>query len=157
MTDAEGMRRALDACREGIRAGQSPFGAAIVRDGVVVAVRHNTVRLDTDSTAHAEMNALRSACRTLGTYDLSGTVLYSTVEPCPMCLAACHWARVGRVVFGASIADAQAAGFNELSVPAAELARMGGSPMQVEGGLLREVCAAMFDEWKAAGLAGNTY
>jgi tRNA(Arg) A34 adenosine deaminase TadA len=156
MTEPELMKVAIETTREGIAAGQSPFGAVIVRDGKVVAATHNTVWRDVDPTAHAEVNCLRRAAAALATIDLSGSTLYSTCEPCPMCLAAIHWARVDRVVFGASIADATAAGFREPAVAAATLAEMGKSPLKVEGGLLRDECAALFDEWKRAGHA-QTY
>jgi tRNA(Arg) A34 adenosine deaminase TadA len=146
------MRRAIETTREGIAAGQSPFGSVIAKDGAVVAATHNTLWRDTDPTAHAEVNCLRRAAKALNTVDLSGCTLYSTCEPCPMCLAAIHWAKLDRVVFGATIDDADAAGFSELHVAAVDLARMGGSPLVVEGGLLREECAALFDEWKRAGL-----
>jgi guanine deaminase len=149
------MRLAIEKTREGIAAGQSPFGSIIVKDGEVVASTHNTVWRDTDPTAHAEVNCLRSAAKALGTIDLAGCTLYSTCEPCPMCLSAIHWAKVDRVVFGATIDDASSAGFCELHVAAETLAEMGGSPIKVEGGLLREECAALFDEWKRAGLCGT--
>lgn len=144
------MRRAVEVCRKGIASGQSPFGSVIVREGRIVAEAHNTVWQDTDPTAHAEVNVIRIACRSLERIDLTGSTLYTTCEPCPMCLAASHWARVDRVIFGASIADADAAGFSELSVPAASLARQGGSPILVEPGPLRDECRALFDAWKAA-------
>jgi tRNA(Arg) A34 adenosine deaminase TadA len=155
MTEAELMRMAIAKTREGIAAGQSPFGAVVARDGAVVASTHNTVWRDTDPTAHAEVNCLRRAATALATINLKGCTLYSTCEPCPMCLAAIHWAKVDRVVFGATIADAAEAGFCELHVAADALAEMGRSPLRVEGGLLREECAALFDEWKKAGLCGT--
>ena len=156
MTEADFMRRAIETTRRGIAAGQSPFGSVIVKDEApVVAATHNTLWRDTDPTAHAEVNCIRAAAKTLGTVDLSGCTLYSTCEPCPMCLAAIHWAKIDRVVFGATIGDAGAAGFNELHVAAADLARMGGSPLAVEGGLLRGECAALFAEWERAGLCGT--
>lgn len=151
MTDEDAMREAIRVCREGIAAGQTPFGSAIARDGRLLLARHNTVWRDTDPTAHAEVNALRAAAGSLGTIDLSGCTLYSTCEPCPMCLAATHWSRIDRVVFGATIADAAAAGFHELPVGAERLAALGNSPLRVEGGLLREDCAALFAEWLQAG------
>lgn len=151
MDESDYMKRAIETTRQGIAAGQTPFGSVIVKGGAIVAATHNTVWRDTDTTAHAEVNCLRAAAKALGTIDLSGGTLYSTCEPCPMCLAAIHWAKIDRVVFGASIADAAGAGFSELSVPAAELARMGGSHLKVEGGLLKDECAALFDEWKKAG------
>jgi tRNA(Arg) A34 adenosine deaminase TadA len=151
MTDADFLGQAIAKAREGIAAGQSPFGSAIVRDGRIVAAAHNTVWRDTDPTAHAEVNNIRAAARALGTIELSGCVLYSTCEPCPMCLSAIHWAKITRVVYGASIADAAAAGFSELCVPAHELARLGGSTLLVEGGLLAEECRALFEEFRKAG------
>lgn len=156
MTDEELMRLAVAATRRGIADGQTPFGAVVARGGLVVASAHNTVWRDTDPTAHAEINALREAASALATIDLAGCVLYSTCEPCPMCLAAIHWAHVDRVAFGASIADAAEAGFREMPVPAATLAAMGDSRLAVEGGLLADECAALFDEWKKAG-RGGTY
>jgi tRNA(Arg) A34 adenosine deaminase TadA len=153
MTDAEYMRLAIEKTREGIDAGQSPFGSVIVRGDVVVAVAHNTVWMTTDPTAHAEVTCIRTAAGKLKSIFLTGCTLYSTTEPCPMCLAAIHWAKIERVVFGATIADAAAAGFHELFVPAKELAVLGKSPLKVESGLLQAECAALFDEWKRSGKA----
>ena len=154
-TESDWMKLAIAKTREGIAAGQSPFGAIIVKDGSEVATTHNTVWRDTDPTAHAEVNCLRSAARALATIDLKGCTMYSTCEPCPMCLAAIHWAKVDRVVFGATIDDAAEAGFCELHVAAETLTEMGRSPLKVESGLLREECAALFGEWKRAGLCGT--
>jgi guanine deaminase len=156
VTDADFLRAAIRAAREGIAAGQSPFGSVIVREGRVVAAAHNTVWRDTDPTAHAEVNTIRAAARVLNTIDFAGCVLYSTCEPCPMCLSAIHWAKITRVVFGASIEDAAAAGFSELRVAASELARLGGSPLEVEGGLLADECRALFDEFRRAS-PGKAY
>jgi tRNA(Arg) A34 adenosine deaminase TadA len=103
--------------------GGGPFAAAVARDGVVLATARNEVVERGDPTAHAEMLALRDAARVLGTHDLSGCVVVSTCEPCPMCLAAAFWARVDRIVYAATRADAAAAGFDdealyrEVSVP----------------------------------------
>jgi guanine deaminase len=150
------MRRAIARARAGILAGQSPFGSVAVQGDRAIAETHNTVWLDTDPTAHAEINCLRAASRVVGSIDLKGSTLYSTCEPCPMCLAAIHWAKVDRVVFGASIADAAEAGFNELGVAAGTLAELGKSPLVVQGGLLVDECVALFQEWKRAGL-GRSY
>jgi tRNA(Arg) A34 adenosine deaminase TadA len=151
MTEADFMRLAVEKTREGIAAGQSPFGSVIVRGGEVVAATHNTVWQTCDPTAHAEVNCIRAAAKALKTIALNGCTLYSTTEPCPMCLAAIHWAKIDRVVFGATIADAAKAGFHELFVPAEDLAALGRSPLKVESGLLRDECAALFAEWKRAG------
>jgi len=156
VTDADFLRLAIRAARDGIAAGQSPFGSVIVRRGDVVAASHNTVWRDTDPTAHAEVNNIRAAARALGSIDLTGCTLYSTCEPCPMCLSATHWAKIERIVHGAGIADAAAAGFSELRVAASDLARMGGSPLIVEGGLLAEECRALFEEFRKVS-GGKTY
>jgi tRNA(Arg) A34 adenosine deaminase TadA len=153
MTDEHFLRLAIAKAQEGIAMGQSPFGAAIVRDGSVVAAAHNTVWRDRDPTAHAEVNAIRAAAAALKTIDLSGCTMFTTCEPCPMCLAAIHWAKIDRVVFGATIADAEAAGFTELRCSAAELARLGGSRLIVESGRCRNECAGLFAEWSARGLS----
>ena len=156
MTDTEAMRLAIAKCREGVGAGQSPFGAAVVRDGQLIVAAHNTVWRDTDPTAHAEVNAVRQAAAVQHTVGLSGCTMFTTCEPCPMCLAAIHWAKFDRVVFGASIADASRAGFTELSIPAKELAERGGSRLIVEGGVCRDECRALFEEWRTTG-RGKTY
>ena len=150
--DEAGMRLAIEKCREGIAAGQSPFGTAVVQDGCLLAAAHNTVWRDGDPTAHAEVNGIRAAAAKLHSIQLTGCTLYTTCEPCPMCLAAIHWAKIDRVVYGATIADATAAGFTELSVPAAELARLGGSSLIVEPGPLRDECRELFRLWKETGL-----
>src|SRR5579871_1471112 len=153
MTDEDFMRLAIEKTRTGIAAGQSPFGSVIVKDGEVVAVTHNTVWQTTDPTAHAEVNCIRAAAAALKTIFLNGCTLYSTTEPCPMCLSAIHWAKIDRVVFGATIADAAAAGFCELAVDAKVLAELGKSPLRVESGVLQRECADLFRQWKEAGMA----
>ncbi len=145
------MRLAIDKCRAGIAAGQSPFGCAIALSGEVLAVEHNMVWATCDATAHAEIVALRSACRAHGSFLLPGAVAAATCEPCPMCMAALHWARIETVYYGATIADAAAAGFNELRVSAAELLRQGGSNVQLVPGLLAEECRGLFELWRTSG------
>lgn len=141
------MRLAIEVCRRGIEAGQSPFGCAIWIDGEVVAVAHNRVVADTDITAHAEIVALRQACRVLGRIGLERAVVATTCEPCPMCMTALHWARVDVVHFGATIADATAAGFNELNIPAARLVGDGGSRVRLVPETRREECRGLFQRW----------
>jgi tRNA(Arg) A34 adenosine deaminase TadA len=152
MNEQECMRVAIRKAVEGIAAGQSPFGAVVVRGDQVVAATHNTVWRDCDPTAHAEVNCIRASASALKTISLHGCTMYSTTEPCPMCLSAIHWAKIERVVYGAAIADAAAAGFGELYVDARKLAELGKSPLRVEGGLLRGECAALFEQWRRAGL-----
>jgi tRNA(Arg) A34 adenosine deaminase TadA len=153
MNDEALMRSAIDVARQAIGAGQLPIGSVLVRAGQVVATAYNTVWRDCDPTAHAEINLIRESARRLSTIDLAGSTLYCTLEPCPMCLAASHWARIDRIVFGAEIADAVAWGFSELRVPAIDLARMGGSPLRIEGGLLADECRQLFTLWRDAGLS----
>jgi guanine deaminase len=153
MVDSEYMRLAIRTAQESIAAAQSPFGAVIVKDGEVVAATHNTVWRDLDPTAHAEVNCIRRAASALKTIFLHGCTMYSTTEPCPMCLSAIHWSRIERVIYGASIADAAAAGFCELHVSAKTLVEMGKSTLRVESGLLSAECAALFEQWRAAGLS----
>jgi len=155
MTEPEFMKMAVQKAHEGIAAGQSPFGAVIVRGSEVVAAAHNTVWRDCDPTAHAEVNAIRQAARALQRIELSGCEMFTTCEPCPMCLSAIHWSKIDRVVFAATIDDAAAAGFSELRVSAKDLARMSGSPLRVEVAAFREEGRALFDLWRKAG--GRSY
>jgi tRNA(Arg) A34 adenosine deaminase TadA len=143
------MRLAIDKCRQGLALGQSPFGCAIARNGEILSCSHNTVVLTTDITAHAEVNAIREACRDSGNMLLDGAIVATTCEPCPMCMAALHWSRVDTVYYGATIADADSAGFNELQLSAAELLRLGGSKLKLIPKVLPEECKELFAEWKA--------
>lgn len=142
------MKLAIEACKRGIAAGQSPFGCAIAVGDRVVAKSHNTVVQTTDITAHAEINALREGCLEMNDIFLTDAIVATTCESCPMCMAALHWARVGTVYYGATIADADASGFNELRLPAAELLRLGGSEVKLIGELLVDECRELFDLWK---------
>lgn len=141
------MRQAIAKAKDGIAAGQTPFGACITKDGKVVACEHNMVWATTDITAHAEVHAIRQACKRLGTIDLSGCVIYSTCEPCPMCFSAIHWAKIDKIVFGVGIADADALGFSELAVSNQLMKEMGPSPVEVVEGFLRDECLEVFRSW----------
>lgn len=121
------MRRAIGLAEEGIRKGSGgPFGAVIVRDGQIVGEGHNEVVAGCDPTAHAEMVAIRRAAAALGVFHLEGCVIYTSCEPCPMCLAAIYWAHLDKVYWAASHGDAAEAGFDdaflyrELPLPMAE-------------------------------------
>jgi tRNA(Arg) A34 adenosine deaminase TadA len=108
------MQRAIALAISNVTSGQGgPFGAVIVKDGHVLAEGTNLVTATFDPTAHAEMVAIREACRKLGDFQLTGCDLYTSCEPCPMCLGAIYWARPVRVFYGASAADAAAAGFDD--------------------------------------------
>ena len=141
------MQIAIDEARQGIAAGQSPFGAAIVRGEQLVAAGHNEVWKRCDPTAHAEVVAIQRASAALGTIDFAGCVMYTTCEPCPMCAAAIHWSRLDAVFYGATIADAKKAGFNELTLPIPELYRAGGSSVRILAGISQPACAALCEEW----------
>jgi tRNA(Arg) A34 adenosine deaminase TadA len=144
---SELMRLAISKAREGITAGQSPFGCAIACGDELVAVAHNVVRATTDITAHAEITAIRVACQRLHNIHLCDCIVATTCEPCPMCMSALHWARVDTVFYGAGIADASLAGFNELGVPAEKLIAFGGSTVKLVPGVMRPECQELFQEW----------
>jgi guanine deaminase len=112
--DETHLRHALRLAGQHMQAGHGgPFGALVVRDDRVIGQGWNQVTTSNDPTAHAEVVAIRAACRTLGDFRLTGATLYTSCEPCPMCLAAAWWARVGRIVFAATRADAADAGFDD--------------------------------------------
>lgn len=147
MSDEKYMRLAIEKAREGVRVGQTPFGACIVKEGEVVSCAHNVVWRTTDITAHAEVHAIRQACEKLKAIDLSGCTIYTTCEPCPMCFSACHWARISRIVFGARIEDAEEAGFSELSISNETMKKVGGSPVEIIADFMRKESQAVFQEW----------
>ena len=151
--DGRWMRLAIEAAERGIAAGQTPFGASIVREGQLVVAAHNVVWATTDITAHAEVNAIRLACRALGTIDLSGCDIFCTCEPCPMCFGAIHWARFDRLVYAASVADAAGAGFGELDVSNADLKRLGNAPVELVPGFMADEGRRLFDLWKRSPTA----
>ncbi len=114
MMDEKFMRRAIALSREHMEAGHGgPFGAVVVKDGVIVGEGWNQVTSANDPTAHAEVMAIRDAGQRLGTHDLGGAVIYTSCEPCPMCLAAIYWARLGCIYYANSRADAAAIGFDD--------------------------------------------
>ena len=108
------MEKAIALATENVTAGSGgPFGAVIVRDGSIVATGTNLVTATNDPTAHAEVVAIRNACATLSSFELSGCHIYTSCEPCPMCLAAIYWARCDAIFYGNCAADAAAAGFDD--------------------------------------------
>ena len=147
MKDEYWMELAIEKAREGIAKGQTPFGACIVKSNRKLSLEHNRVWRNRDITAHAEIQAIRRTCQKLGRIDLSGCVIYSTCEPCPMCFSACHWARIDKIVYGAAIRDARRAGFNELSVSCRALKKKGKSPVRLQGGLMRQESLELFRAW----------
>ncbi len=114
MSERNFMQTAADRARQTMRLGHGgPFGAAVVKDGRIIAVESNSVLKDHDPTAHAEVNAIRKAGEVLGTHDLSGCELYATGYPCPMCLSAIIWANIKTVYYGCAPAEAEAVGFRD--------------------------------------------
>lgn len=144
---------AIESALEGIEKGEGgPFGACIVRRDEVVAVAHNTVLRDNDPTAHAEINAIRAAAKKLGTWNLSGCEIYSTTEPCPMCFAAIHWARIRRVYFGTTIDDVAKLGFNEIPLPTLKFKEIAGLEIEIVPSYMREECLKLLEKWKTLNL-----
>lgn len=109
----EFMQRAIHLAQQSVENGGGPFGAVIVKDGKIIAEGNNTVTLDNDPTAHAEVSTIRKACKNLGTFDLSGCIIYSSCEPCPMCLSAIYWAHVDKIYYGCNKDDAKEIGFDD--------------------------------------------
>lgn len=113
MNDRDLMRKAIELSIENIKNGGGPFGAVIVKDGEIIATGTNRVTADNDPTAHAEVNAIRKACQALKTFDLSGCTIYTSCEPCPMCLAAIYWAHIDKIYYGNNKKDAADIGFDD--------------------------------------------
>ena len=142
------MERAIALAIENVNNGRGgPFGAVIVRNGEIVAEGTNQVTSTNDPTAHAEVAAIREACRKLNDFQLSGCDLYSSAEPCPMCLGAIYWARPARVFYGGSAADSAAAGFDDAMIfrEFAKPPRMRRIPMEQ---VMRDEALAAFRVWK---------
>jgi guanine deaminase len=148
LSDERYMRLAIDKAREGVRNGELPFGACVVRNGKVVGCAHNTILSCNDLTAHAEMNAIHEACQELGTLDLSGCTIYCTCEPCPMCLGALGLANIEKVVYGARIGDVTMPGFVVLETPGELFKLIGNGKLAVYGDFLREENVRLFREWE---------
>ncbi|MCI5978285.1 MAG: nucleoside deaminase [Bacteroidales bacterium] len=113
MTKEELMKKAIELSEENVANGGGPFGAVIARDGEIIATGVNRVTANCDPTAHAEVSAIRAACQKLKTFDLSGCEIFSSCEPCPMCLGAIYWAHIDRLYFGNDKDDAKAIGFDD--------------------------------------------
>ena len=107
------MRRAIELSIESVKNGGGPFGAVIARNGEIIAEGSNCVTIDNDPTAHAEVSTIRKACKKLGTFDLSGCEVYTSCEPCPMCLGAIYWAHLDKIYYGNDRKDAAAIGFDD--------------------------------------------
>jgi len=148
MTHREIMSEAIALSQQNIQSGNGgPFAAVVVKDGSIIARGANHVTTENDPTAHAEIVAIRDACRALGTFQLTGCVVYTTCEPCPMCLGALYWARPDRIYYANTRADAKSIGFDddfiydEMALPIDRRTL----PMDQ---LMREEALAAFHAWK---------
>lgn len=145
--DEELMREAIRLSDESIAKGGGPFGAVIARDGEIIAATSNSVVPDNDPTAHAEVNCIREACRKLGTFDLSDCVIYTSCEPCPMCLGAIYWAHIGKIFYANTRQDANEIDFadnfiyEELELPLEQRTK----PIIP---LLRDEAIKVFEKWR---------
>jgi tRNA(Arg) A34 adenosine deaminase TadA len=141
------MHLALREAARGMKRGEGgPFGACIVRDGIMVAAAHNRVLVSGNPTQHAEVVAIGLATRRLRTHVLKGCTIYSTTEPCPMCFSAIHWAQIDRIVFGTGIADVKRLGFNELSISNIALKRLGRSRVVLDQ-VSKKECTELLRAW----------
>ncbi len=113
MSENKFMRMAIELSKESVAKGGGPFGAVIVRDGQVIATGSNSVTILNDPTAHAEVSAIRAACQAVGDFNLKGCEIYSSCEPCPMCLSAIYWAGIDRIYYANNRGDAAEIGFDD--------------------------------------------
>lgn len=150
MDDQEGalLRRAIRLACDNVADGGGPFGALVAQGARVLGEGVNRVVPDADPTAHAEVVAIRAAARALGTHDLAGCVLYTSCEPCPMCLGAAWWARIARIVFAATRADAAAAGFDDAAIYEEVAAPLSARRLPIRQALA-EAAAEPFRLWAA--------
>ena len=116
MTKEELMRRAIALSENSVKNGGGPFGAVIAKNGIIVAEASNSVTIDNDPTAHAEVNAIRQATRALKTFNLEGCEIYTSCEPCPMCLGAIYWAHLDRIYYANDRKDAAKIGFDDVFI-----------------------------------------
>jgi tRNA(Arg) A34 adenosine deaminase TadA len=142
------MARAIELAVENVRAGRGgPFAALVVKEGKIIAEGANCVTSTKDPTAHAEIVAIRDACKKLGTFELKDCEIYTTCEPCPMCLGAIYWARPARVFFASTAADASKAGFDD-SLIYREIARPHSNRKIPMVSLMREESLQAFRAWE---------
>jgi guanine deaminase len=142
------MQAAINLAREGMNRGVGgPFGCVIVKDGIIVATGMNAVTSTNDPTAHAEVVAIREACKVLASHQLSGCDLYTSCEPCPMCLGAIYWARPDRVFYACSREDAAAAGFDDHFIYEELQADLAERKIPMSS-MDREIALRVFEEWK---------
>ena len=148
MSNEDFMRRAMEIAREGMLSGQhQPFGCVIVKDGEIVGEGCNAVIKNHDPTAHGEVEAIRDACRRLGTWDLSGCDLYTSCEPCSLCVSTMYFANIRRLFYAASLADSAALGA-DISVLLSEVSRPVEARAMPSEQVLGTEGRALLDEWR---------
>lgn len=145
-SDAEWLARAVELATENVAAGGGPFGALITRNGKLLGIGQNRVTRDLDPTAHAEVQAIRAACRTVNDFSLAGATLYTSCEPCPLCVSASLWARLDRIVYAADRHDAARGGFDDLEFYELFARDRATWPTRIDA-LRLEASAAPFDAW----------
>lgn len=144
----EPMQHAIQSALDGMATGHGgPFGACVVKGDKMISVAHNTVLRDQDPTCHAEVNAIRMASRYLGTYDLSECEIYSTAEPCPMCLGAIYWARLSKIHVGVSKECSHKHGWSDLAFYEEMHRPLAEKNTPIVMGILPEDCEALFAVW----------
>lgn len=141
------MMKAIELSIENVKHGGGPFGAVIVKDGKIIAKGVNLVTINNDPTAHAEITAIRRAARKLGTFDLSECEIFSSCEPCPMCLGAIYWARLGKLYYGNTQADAKDIGFDDSFIYDELKSEPADRKIAVKQ-LLPEEAIRAFQDWK---------
>lgn len=147
MKKEEYMRKAIKLANESIDNGGGPFGAIIVKDGKIIASSSNSVTKNNDPTAHAEINAIRMAAKKLQSFDLSNCEIYSSCEPCPMCLGAIYWARIEKLFFACNQNDADKIGFSDEFIYK-EIEKPYEKRNLITENILREEAISIFEKWE---------
>ena len=150
MNHQDFMRKAIALAVENVENGGGPFGAVIVKNGEIVATGVNRVTPNNDPTAHAEVCAIRSACTKLGTFDLSGCIIYTSCEPCPMCLGAIYWAHLDKIFYGANQHDAAEVNFDDSFIYRELELKPENRNKPVEN-ILHDEAQAPFNAWREKG------
>ncbi|MBR9691465.1 nucleoside deaminase [Candidatus Woesearchaeota archaeon] len=145
MDDYKFMRAAIEAAKKAdFAVERTVVGAVVVNElGEILSIAYNTAKKDGDPTAHAEMNAIRRASEKIGSKNLPGCTLYTTVEPCLMCFGAAYSAKIPRIVYGLDLEDLAEAGHRDWKIKAEALNQQIGNPIEIEGGVLKEECKSL--------------
>ena len=142
MENKKFMKEAIEEAKR----GDFPFGAIIVKDGIIISRAHNSTK-ELDPTAHSEINAIRKACKALHTTNLNGCILYTTCEPCPMCFTAAWWSRISKIVYGIKMKELPKKEW-QFDVECSYLNKKSGNKISIIGGFIRDECLKLYKEWK---------